>query len=328
MRVDGCEVWVSCEGQQLPEYDTQSEGDGGKTFACFISSETGKKFALEWQNNSDRDVLKFTVKLDGIFTKNKWSRPQENDSISGVRVGPTTMQPFQFSQLETTDSDDALHVPANADLGTIRVRVCRVKLVSVKKQRPRDFTLKFHSVGPIHERSKKLGAHCVTLGEATEVRYNLNSRKKWKSEVIDPDEGPLVEFIFRYRPLALLQAQDIAPPPIRSPGPSSRSLMGQDSQDDDARPAKRQRVGTAGSDGGIDLKPDISNLSDDDGDEDELGMLKGQLSQIMDRIAQMEQKKKRRKGGGSLKVKKEEPVPSSSRLGAGSGGVIDLTLSD
>ena len=48
----------------------------------------------------------------------------------------------------------------------------------------------------------------------------------------------------------------------------------------------------------------------------------------MDRITQMEQKKKRRKDGVSLKVKKEEVVASSSRLGESSGDVIDLTLSD
>ena len=40
----------------------------------------------------------------------------------------------------------------------------------------------------------------------------------------------------------------------------------------------------------------------------------------------MEQKEQR-KDGGSSRVKKEEPT-ASSRLGVGSGDVIDLTLSD
>ncbi len=42
MRIDECEVWITCEGQRLPEYDTQPEGDDGKTFACFIPSDAGK----------------------------------------------------------------------------------------------------------------------------------------------------------------------------------------------------------------------------------------------------------------------------------------------
>ena len=97
----------------------------------------------------------------------------------GIHISPTMRQPFRFSQLETTgegsssksraggliddsDADDALHAPANADLGTIRVEVERVRLVRIRNSSPRDFAHAFHSVGPVHERSKKLGAHCVT----------------------------------------------------------------------------------------------------------------------------------------------------------------------
>ena len=137
---------------------------------------------LHWQNNSAHDVLRFTAKLDGTGVGAKWQRPHEQGSIFGIRVGPTAMQPFQFSQLKTTgeasqrrdagaqfinvhlDADDALHAPANADLGTIRVQVLRVQLFPVKKPESTNFTLGFRSVGPIHERSKKLGAHCVTFG--------------------------------------------------------------------------------------------------------------------------------------------------------------------
>ena len=42
MRVDECEVWVTCEGEPLPEYDTRPEGDDGKILACFIPSDAGK----------------------------------------------------------------------------------------------------------------------------------------------------------------------------------------------------------------------------------------------------------------------------------------------
>ena len=84
-----------------------------------------------------------------------------------------------------------------------------------------------------------------------------------------PNRPPLV---------ALLQAQDIAPLPHLSPEPPHRLPAGQGSQDDDVRPAKRQRFGTPGSDNGTDRKPAVSNLSDDDeSDEDELGMLKVRL---------------------------------------------------
>ena len=66
--------------------------------------------------------------------------------------------------------------------------------------------------------------------------------------------------------------------PHLSPEPPHRLPAGQESQDDDVRPAKRQRFGTPGSDNEADHKPAVSKLSDDDdGDEDELGMLKVRL---------------------------------------------------
>ncbi len=42
MHVDQCEVWITCEGQRLPEYHLAPVGDDGKAFACYISSEPGK----------------------------------------------------------------------------------------------------------------------------------------------------------------------------------------------------------------------------------------------------------------------------------------------
>ncbi len=113
----------------------------------------------------------------------KWCRPQDKGSMAGMRISDTMLQPFQFSPLEITgepsltktiddglpivdticlDADDALHAPANADLGTIRVRVDRIELLSLVLA-PKDHqALTFQSVGPVHERSKKLGVHCVT----------------------------------------------------------------------------------------------------------------------------------------------------------------------
>ncbi len=38
----GYEVWITCEGENLPEYGATLEGDDGKTSACFIPSESGK----------------------------------------------------------------------------------------------------------------------------------------------------------------------------------------------------------------------------------------------------------------------------------------------
>ena len=42
MHHKGYDVWVTCDGEQLPEYQTKVEGDQGKNVACYIPSESGK----------------------------------------------------------------------------------------------------------------------------------------------------------------------------------------------------------------------------------------------------------------------------------------------
>ena len=41
----GYEAWITCEWENLPEYGATPEGNDGKTFACFIPSESGKASA-------------------------------------------------------------------------------------------------------------------------------------------------------------------------------------------------------------------------------------------------------------------------------------------
>ncbi|TBU37619.1 hypothetical protein BD309DRAFT_825193, partial [Dichomitus squalens] len=77
MRTAKCEVWITFEGERLPEYDTQAEDDGGKTLSCFVPSEAGKSFALEWRN-STTDALFFSMNIDGSeVTKGNFERPGE-----------------------------------------------------------------------------------------------------------------------------------------------------------------------------------------------------------------------------------------------------------
>ncbi|TBU37618.1 hypothetical protein BD309DRAFT_876088 [Dichomitus squalens] len=128
---------------------------------------------------------------------------------------------------------------------------------------------------------------------------------------------------------ALLQARGIAPL-LDLPATRCSLHQEQDHENNVVRVPKRQRDETqalAGDDDEEDVKPDIVDSSDEG--EDELSVLKGQLSQMMERIDKMARKKKRRKMSKAKRVKKEEPVAeSSSRLCLVQGETIDLTLSD
>ena len=71
------------------------------------------------------------------------------------------------------DADDALNVPENEDLGTIRVRVQQVQLVRKTGLdiRPRSYNnTNLPSTRLVHERSKKAGAHCVTCAGCDTLR--------------------------------------------------------------------------------------------------------------------------------------------------------------
>ncbi|KAI0697500.1 hypothetical protein C8T65DRAFT_662092 [Cerioporus squamosus] len=334
MKLGDCEVWIACDGKPLPEYAVALEGDGGKQTACFIPSEAGKKFVIHFRNNSRKDILSFAKRLDGTSDGSNWYPPGESGECWGTRVTPTTRRSYQFSHLTTTDDDSSLDQNGNSELGTIRIQVYRVKRVPRTQPVGPACNAAYNPVGPVHERSKKAGVHCISLGEESQIKPKLRHRKIIK---INPHEGPVATFIFRYRPLALLQAQEIVPLPDSQrdagpeAGPSQHSASANDSGErqrstEESRPAKRARLDAEE----VDVKPDIANMSDDaDSDGNELNELKGQLQQILSRIDRMEKKKSTRKStGGSGRVKKEEPRGgTSSGLGSG-GGVIDLTLSD
>ena len=127
MRVDQCEVWVTSEGQRLPEYQLApavTVGGNEKTLACFIPSQPGKVsithpltaccgipkfglstlgFAVEWRNTS-LGCLGIMVKLDGDSLKecSTWCQPGKEGALRSIRTSSTTKHAVQFSELVTT----------------------------------------------------------------------------------------------------------------------------------------------------------------------------------------------------------------------------------
>ncbi|RPD77297.1 hypothetical protein L226DRAFT_559352 [Lentinus tigrinus ALCF2SS1-7] len=308
MQLKGYEVWITCDGEPLPEYQTQVEGDD-KTIACFIPSESGKEFVIHWRDNVKTTWLKYTFKLDGrSLSHAQASSAGVTGKVAGVLTGPDIEQPFQFADLRTSDDDALLNnMFSNADLGTIQVSVCRVhEHFTVVPFTPATFS----AVGTVHERSKKAGAHNVTLGKGSRVADHPH-RYLCHREPIDLSEGYVATFLFRYRPRALLQAQGVMPP---SPVPMKeepRTRRASDSVDD--RPAKRPKTepGTAIEDLGV------IELSDD---EDDLNVLQKRLLETQKRIERAKRKKAATRG-----TVKKEPGTSRRHPVGGSNDVIDLT---
>ncbi|EJF59728.1 hypothetical protein DICSQDRAFT_128064 [Dichomitus squalens LYAD-421 SS1] len=159
----GYEVWIS-DGQKerIPEYDVKYEGEDGKTIACYIPSESGKEFQIRWKDHNGAYAPHASMKIfvDGHVVGKTRCPP----GVVGKRLGISTTsadtyQPFQFANLQTTDDDDALWGAGIPDkLGSIELHVVHVHPHVIQTAfRPAGFA----GTGPVHERSKKAGAHCV-----------------------------------------------------------------------------------------------------------------------------------------------------------------------
>ncbi|OSC98095.1 hypothetical protein PYCCODRAFT_1031014 [Trametes coccinea BRFM310] len=207
----GYEMWISdSDNRRLPEYKSQIEGDDGKTAGCFIPSESGRRFVVHWKDYNKAHHVAVRMCIDGVLNVGSICKPGRSGSRFGVRTSAADKYNlFQFADLRTTDDDSVLLTSGHASpekVGTIEVRIMRIHPHTASVP----FTPSDHAgVGPVHERSKKLGAHCVTLGDGIRVGRPHGLRA---SRPLIRGEGPYATFVFRYRPAALLQAQGIAPP--------------------------------------------------------------------------------------------------------------------
>ncbi|PIL23301.1 hypothetical protein GSI_14611 [Ganoderma sinense ZZ0214-1] len=236
-------------------------------------------------------------------------------SKKGVRTGLDTEQAFEFANLKTTDDDELLSRLSNhTDVGAIEVGVVRVHA----EGRPVSVTVdKFSGMGAVHERSKKAGAHSVGLGEGSLVQPWT---QMWVHDPIDPLEGKVATFIFRYRPRDLLQAQGIMPldrPQSSEVDPSTVKRENKRPGTPQQRDAKRRRGGSASASGSRtqSAKKDLG-VVEVLSDEEDYDALKSQLRKLQSKF----DKAARKKFGD---VKQEQDIVVGSN-----GDVIDLTLDD
>ncbi|KZV85293.1 hypothetical protein EXIGLDRAFT_726315 [Exidia glandulosa HHB12029] len=205
------EAWVECDGKALPVYDVEVNGTKA---TCWIASQAGKTFSAHFKiiNRSERGNYSGRVYVDGSRISGRvfGTIPPYNRSkrfIDAMHPTPTTEQKLRFSSLETSDDDNAVKDNAIlSHIGTIEVRIVQVqvngtvehgiKAVPTHLDSQQKFT--------VHEAAKKLGGHHAQLAAPKVV-------KPMKSTDVRDVGGPIVELQFRYRPQAVLEAQDIIP---------------------------------------------------------------------------------------------------------------------
>ncbi|KAF8626923.1 hypothetical protein AX17_006424, partial [Amanita inopinata Kibby_2008] len=204
LKFDPFEAQVKVDGAGLPEYQVEVDEEA-KRVTCWIASEVGKNFSVRWRNVDPTFDTAGDVYLDGTFARGKFGRKDIGSwrEVDSVYTSLTSCRRFSFSSLVFTDDDTYLQAPTK-NLGEIEIRLFEVKI-----GQKNNFSGKcFKSDSKVHERSKKLGTHRVGLG-AEEVAepaiFNSST-----------DIRQLVTFVFRYRPLDMLQANGVLPAPPRT----------------------------------------------------------------------------------------------------------------
>ncbi|KZT06460.1 uncharacterized protein LAESUDRAFT_759296 [Laetiporus sulphureus 93-53] len=213
MHMRDCRVAIVAEIEKLTEYATTRESDA--MTSCYIPSEAGRKFKIRFGNKSATDMSVHCF-VNGQLVARELVKSYKSRSLKGMRICGCTVRPFMFSNVTLTDDDNvALAGTTNADnLGVIEIRVYRCMTIGsgpFEAVRGVSFT----EVGPIHERTKKAGSHCVSLGESEATHRARTMDVRY---IDDPRRSPPhITFRYNYRPMGMLIAQDIAPRPLPPP---------------------------------------------------------------------------------------------------------------
>ncbi|KAJ7661649.1 hypothetical protein B0H17DRAFT_991904 [Mycena rosella] len=204
----GFSAWVTIDGKEATEYDVETSEDQ-KTVTCWIPSELGKRFSVNWTNTSYFNDTLGHVNTDGTSCGGiilyGSSAPK-----SAKKVGvdsETSLQPFIFSSLDLTDDDaflggsESLH----KELGVIQLCIIPIRVT----QRNVPAIGASLSEMNVHERAKKAVTQQIMLAPTEKL---AKQQVFCSSQRTGPD---LVKFCFKYRPIDVLQANGIAPLPPR-----------------------------------------------------------------------------------------------------------------
>ncbi|KAK7031207.1 hypothetical protein VNI00_013623 [Paramarasmius palmivorus] len=300
-------AWITVDDNILQEYDIKVSPETN-TVVCWIASEAGKSYSLHWRNDRFRTSTAGYAYIDGLSCGGKVLEHANvpTTRMDGITTSPTTMKPFAFSTVNVTDDINFLSTPDTPEMGEIKITIKNVQVLGNIEFKP----VSVPAPKTYHETAKKGLNHQTSFRDELKVAQ-INIVKAV------PVGGPVATFLFKYRPLAMLQATGIAPRPTpqraspspQPPAPSARN---------NARAASSKKRSAPGGSDAEDVKPDISlSLSEgDDGGSDDDSRKLQELQNQMDAIRAKRKKIKTEKKP-KVKAEKIEHL-----------GTIDLTLDD
>ncbi|KAF9043859.1 hypothetical protein BDZ89DRAFT_1008833 [Hymenopellis radicata] len=204
-------AWVSIDGEKARVYGVDSSEADRVT--GWIASEVDKPFEISWKDSLVEFPTRGRIYIDGEFSGGKsLCRKQDANKPTqrwGMRISATEQRPYTFAHLATTD-DDSVSNTLPQSIGQIELEISQATIENIKAQ-PRSY----RDLPPemvFNERDKKSYDHHVKFGSPVKSRASSFMDKKWTGI-----GQPIVTFCFKYRPLAILQAEGIAPLPPQAP---------------------------------------------------------------------------------------------------------------
>jgi len=208
----------------LKEYSVEVSPDGKKA-TCWIPCQSGKEFVVKYRDGKS-STIKGRAKSVHVYTDGRKMRqyvslPHEtHGKDAGVAVSKNTIRPFVFADIRIIDRSNEDTVPDNIcakpdEIGTISVWVFVAE--SFRKRSAgysAEFSVRDHPPVVIDERTKKVGEHCVSLGDEQVTKPITHYDMDYDSQ------KPDLVFEFRYRSMAMLQALGIVLPPKREASPA------------------------------------------------------------------------------------------------------------
>ncbi|KAJ7049713.1 hypothetical protein C8F01DRAFT_725786 [Mycena amicta] len=237
----GFSACIMIEGKPVVEYGVKkTKSDDGKTHivTCHIASELGKKFSVNWTNESYRKHTRThgNVKMDGLRCAGNTIHKDElpcTKKWKGVHCDDgESFRHFQFSALTLTD-DETTSSLNSRELGVIELAMYPAKYSAKAKKTPSKpiAGTEKNDLPQIimYEREKKGLTQQVSLAPPKlMVPLTLAAKPQTSKHAhrIGPD---VVRFRFVYRPLDVLRADGIAvdPSPTKTDVKRKRKLEDQ-----------------------------------------------------------------------------------------------------
>ncbi|KAJ7286488.1 hypothetical protein C8J57DRAFT_1287797 [Mycena rebaudengoi] len=209
-------AWVTIEGAPCPIYALRYTE--GKDASCWIPSEEGKTFSVNWRNECRDKPIYAQLSIDGVVCSTHFMLDAQNFPFDANAIGISyattsdfTRRDFVFDAIQITDDDQYLFtVDDPPRFGTIRLELWEAHIERVVQS---PFQHRYGSAvlesQVIHETSKKAGAHQVKFGGeyvVPQATVNMVSGSPKGHEA-------LATFTFNYRSAQILMAGGIIPRP-------------------------------------------------------------------------------------------------------------------